>query len=73
MKNLKIKKNISGKNNIFNFTHQNIKSYNLNKFRLKIINEINKKNKVRELYYRISKPILDVILETNYQCNQDLI
>jgi len=62
LKNLKIKKNISGKKNIFNFTHQNIKSYNLNKFRLKIINEINKKREVRELYYRISKPILDVIL-----------
>ena len=45
-----------------NFTHQNIESYNLNQFRLKIINEINKKNEVRELYYRISKPILDVIL-----------
>ncbi len=62
LKNLKMKKNISRKKNIFNFTHQNIEPYDLNKFRLKIINEINKKKEVRELYYRVSKPILDVIL-----------
>lgn len=62
LKNLKMKKNISRKKNIFNFTHQNIEPYDLNKFRLKIINEINKKKEVRELYYKVSKPILDVIL-----------
>lgn len=62
LKNLNIKKNISKKNNILNYTHQYIEPYDLNKFRLKIINEINKKKKVRELYYKISKPILDVIL-----------
>ena len=62
IKNLKLKKKIIKKKNLFNLTHQNIKPDNLNEFRLKIINDINKKKEVRELYYKISKPILDVIL-----------
>ena len=61
IKNLKVKKN-KVKKNIFNYTHQNIQSNELNKFRLKIISDMNKTNKIRELYYKISKPILDVIL-----------
>lgn len=62
IKNLKLKKRASNNKDLFNFTHKNVKPNNLNEFRLKIINEINKKKEVRELYYRISKPILDVIL-----------
>ncbi len=62
LKNLNIKKKIFNNKNIFNLTHQNVEPNNLNNFRLNIINEINKKKEVRELYYRISKPILDVIL-----------
>ena len=56
--NLKIKNDTNAKNDILNLTHKKIRSNNLNKFRLKIINEINKKKETRELYYKISKPIL---------------
>jgi len=62
IKNLKSKKKNIYNKNIFNLTHQMIEPNNLNQFRLKIIGEINKNKEVRELYYRISKPILDVIL-----------
>ena len=60
--NLKTKNDANTKNDILNLTHKKIRSNNLNKFRLKIINEINKKKEIRELYYKISKPILDAIL-----------
>ena len=50
LKNLNIKKKIFNNKNIFNLTHQNVEPNNLNNFRLNIINEINKKKEVRELY-----------------------
>ena len=58
----KIKKNISTNHEILNYTHKKIRPNNLNQFRLNIINEINKNKDVRVLYYKISKPILDIIL-----------
>ena len=60
--NLKNKNSSNIKEDLLNQTHKKIKSNDLNKFRLKIINEINKKKETRELYYKVSKPILDVIL-----------
>ena len=62
LKNLKLKKVNFSKKDILNFTHQKIRSNDLNKFRLKIINEVNKNKEVRGLYYKVSKPILDIIL-----------
>ena len=60
LKNLKLKKVNFSKKDILNFTHQKIRSNDLNKFRLKIINEVNKNKEVRGLYYKVSKPILDI-------------
>ena len=63
-----IKKNISSKNNfknnndLFNLIHKSVEVKKLNNFRLKIINEINKNKNLRELYYKISKPLLDLII-----------
>ena len=63
-----IKKNIQKKikfkkeEDIFNFIHKKIETNRLNSFRLKIINDINKSKNIRELYYKISRPVLDVIL-----------
>ena len=63
-----IKKNISPKNNfknnkdLFNLIHKSVEVKKLNNFRLKIINEINKNKNLRELYYKISKPLLDIII-----------
>ncbi len=55
-------KNLKTNNISLDSTHKKINSNNINQFRMKIINEINKTNNLRELYYKISKPILDVIL-----------
>ena len=63
-----IKKNIQKKikfkkeEDIFNFIHKKIETNRLNSFRLKIINDINKSKNIRKLYYKISRPVLDVIL-----------
>ena len=62
------KKNIKGQINNFsddkflNFIHQKIRSNNLNTFRLNIINEVNKKKHLRELYYQISRKWLDSLV-----------
>jgi len=63
-----IKKNINSKNSfrnnndLFNLIHKRVEFKKLNDFRLKIINEINKSSNLRELYYKISKPLLDIIV-----------
>jgi len=47
---------------LLNTIHKKISSEKLNNFRLKIINEANKAKDLRKLYYKISKPFLDIIL-----------
>ena len=59
-KNLKLK--FTNDNNLLNNIHKNIEVKKLNSFRLKIINDINKSKDLRELYYKISKPLLDSII-----------
>ena len=44
-------------NNIHNYLHVS----KLNKFRLKLINEINENQTFRENFYKISKPLLDIV------------
>ena len=65
VKSIKKSKNLKSKNSnpdhLFNFIHNYIKPQELNLFRLSIMNKINKSN-IRELYYRISKSLLDPIL-----------
>ena len=60
--NFKSKLKFNDENDLLNLTHKNINSSNLNKLRLKIINETNKTNEIRKLYYKISRPLLDIIL-----------
>jgi sporadic carbohydrate cluster 2OG-Fe(II) oxygenase len=62
-----IKKIIKSVNNldnksIFNLIHKKIKSGQLNNFRLKIINEINRNKDFRKLYYKVSKPYVDILV-----------
>lgn len=61
-KNLKLNKLYESDDDLLNYTHKNINSKNLNPFRLKIINDVNNKKELRELYYKVSKPLLDIIL-----------
>lgn len=61
-KNIKKKINFKKEEDIFNFIHKKIEINELNSFRLRIINDINKSKNIRMLYYKISRPILDVIL-----------
>ena len=63
-----IKKNVGraqkykNDNDILNYIHKSIEIKKLNSLRLKIIDDINKSKNIRELYYKISRPILDKIL-----------
>jgi len=61
-KNLKLKYKYKSENDLFNFIHKDINASNLNQFRLQIINDINKSKDLRELYYKISKELLDIII-----------
>lgn len=61
-KNLKKKFKYRKGSNILNKTHTKINSEGLNALRLKVINDINKEKELRNLYYKISKPLLDIIL-----------
>ena len=61
-KNLKLNNSYKNENDLLNLTHKNINANKLNSFRLKVINDINKIKDLRNLYYKISKPLLDIIL-----------
>jgi len=61
-KNLKLVQKFKNEEDLLNMTHKNIGPEKLNAFRLKVINDINKTKNLRMLYYKISKPLLDVIL-----------
>jgi sporadic carbohydrate cluster 2OG-Fe(II) oxygenase len=61
-KNLKSNYKFKNENDLFNFIHKSIEVKKLNSFRLKIINDINKSKNLRELYYKISKPLLETII-----------
>jgi sporadic carbohydrate cluster 2OG-Fe(II) oxygenase len=61
-KNLKSNYKFKNEKELFNLTHMGIEVKKLNSFRLKIINDINKSENLRELYYKISKPLLDTII-----------
>tara|TARA_X000000950_G_C13896082_1_gene652840 strand:- start:345 stop:1148 length:804 start_codon:yes stop_codon:yes gene_type:complete len=61
-KNLKSQYSFKKDSDLFNFIHKKIEVKKLNSFRLKIINDINKSRNLRELYYKISKPLLDTII-----------
>ena len=61
-KNLKLKSKNYKEKNLLDLTHKNIDVDKLNSFRLKIINDINKSKDLRQLYHKICKPLLDIIL-----------
>lgn len=48
--------------NILNNIHKHFPISNLNKFRLDIFNKINSVKKFRENFYKISKPLVDIIV-----------
>ena len=54
-----IKENSS--DDILNNIHKYLSVSKLNQFRLKLINEINENQTLRENFYKISKPLLDVV------------
>ena len=45
-----------------NNTHESISISKLNTFRLEVINEINEQSWLREAYYQIAKPYLDILV-----------
>jgi len=47
---------------IFNSIHKVIKPKELNNFRLKIIEDINRNKKIRKLYFDLAKPYLEVLV-----------
>ena len=61
-KNLGKNSSYKNENNLLNYIHKKVEIKKLNSFRLKIINDINKSKNLRELYYKISKPLLDIIV-----------
>ena len=61
-KNLKSNYKFKNENDLFNSIHKSIEVKKLNSFRLKIINDINKFKNFRELYYKISKSLLEKII-----------
>lgn len=61
-KNIESTVNYKNENDLFNYVHRKVEVKQLNSFRLKIINDINKSKNIRELYYKISKPLLDIII-----------
>ena len=62
IKNTKISKKEKAAFDLFNFIHKKIPSNKLNNFRLKIIKDINNQKDIRELYYKISKDYLDILV-----------
>ena len=48
--------------NILNNIHKNISNLELNNYRLEIINKINSTNNFRENFYKISKPLVDIVV-----------
>tara|TARA_Y100000741_G_scaffold300446_1_gene241765 strand:+ start:343 stop:1143 length:801 start_codon:yes stop_codon:yes gene_type:complete len=60
-KKIKIKKKIKA-NNLLDFFHNKINKKNLNSIRLNIIQDLNKNKKLKELYYLIAKPFLDILV-----------
>ena len=54
-----IKKNSS--DDILNYVHKYLNVSKFNKFRLKLINEINENQTYRKNFYKISKPLLDIV------------
>ena len=60
-KNYKFEKNYNNEK-ILNFFHKKIKKNQLNDFRLKILNQINKDENCRYGYFKVSKPYLEAIV-----------
>ena len=60
-KKIKLKKKIEP-NNLLDFFHNKINKKNLNSIRLDIIKDLNKNKKLKELYYLIAKPFLDILV-----------
>lgn len=60
--NIKSKLSKQSDEKILNYIHREVKVNKLNNFRIKIINEINKKKNLRKLYYEISKKYLDILV-----------
>ena len=60
-KNYKFEKSYSNEK-IFNLIHKKIKKNQLNDFRLKIINQINKDENCRYSYFKVTKPHLEAIV-----------
>jgi len=60
-KKIKLKKKIEP-NNLLDFFHNKINKKNLNSIRLDIIKDLNKNKKLKELFYLIAKPFLDILV-----------
>jgi len=60
-KNYKFEKNYNNEK-ILNFVHKKIKKNQLNDFRLKILNQINKDKNCRYSYFNVTKPYLEAIV-----------
>ena len=60
-KNLKAKFKKSHPKYIFNNIHRYLDKKNLNDFRLKVINDVNQNKFLREFYYKISNPYLNIL------------
>ena len=60
-KNLKVKFKKEDPNYIFNNIHKYLDKNNLNDFRLKVINDVNQNKFLREFYYKISNPYLNIL------------
>ena len=61
-KNLKLSHKYKNEDDLLNCIHKDISIDKLNNFRLKIINDTNKVKDLRNLYYKISRSLLDIIL-----------
>ena len=61
-KTTKLKKKFKSDDDLLNFIHKKIKSNNLNNFRLKLINTVNQNKDLRQLYYKVSREYLDILV-----------
>ena len=61
-KNLGKSTKFTNVSDLLNYTHKEINFSKLNEFRMKVLNEINKKKEIRKLYYNVSKSTLDILL-----------
>ena len=62
IKVIRIKNKHSSKQKFFNNIHRSLNISNLNDFRMNIINKINSSTTFREKFYKVSKPLVDMVV-----------